>query len=161
MERERREQAANWREHLLVVSGDAGNVVASVGRIFDIEAGLAGDAVASDSSQQFCAFARKHRTENQLEEASELRLEVLARRQFLLDRQTTVHVEVALLTEGLLQFQLLGHGGSFAHSRSLELFGERLWVRIAILLHALMVLKRIDDFNICWRPAGSHPAEAR
>ena len=123
------------------MSGDAGNVVAGVSRVFDVEAGLAGDAMASDPAQEFCAFARKHWANDQLEEAPEFRLVVLTRRQFLLNRETAVQVEVVLLTEGLLQFELLGHGGTLAHGGSLEFLGECFLVTIAILLHLLI------DFN--------------
>lgn len=88
---------------------DTGNIVASVSRVFDIEAGLARNSVALDSAQELSAFARKHGPNDQLEEASEVGLVVLARGQPLLDRQTRVLQEVLPLAEGLLGWQSAAH----------------------------------------------------
>ena len=77
---------SNGLRDLLVVSSDAGNIVAGVRRVLDVETALARDAVASYSAQKLGAFARKHRSNNQFEEASELGLEIGAGCQLLLDR---------------------------------------------------------------------------
>lgn len=68
--------------HLQVVSRDAGRVVASVRCVLDVQASLAGDGMALDSSQQLRALASEHRADDQLEHAFEFRLEHLARGQF-------------------------------------------------------------------------------
>ena len=69
-------------------------IVSRIGRILHIKAGLAGDGVPLDSSDELSALARKHRPNDELERTSEERFEVLAGGDLLVHREVLVQPKV-------------------------------------------------------------------
>ena len=64
--------------YLLVVGGDAVHVVTGVFCILDIQARLPRNFMSLDSSQQLCAFAREHGSDDHLNATAERGLHLLS-----------------------------------------------------------------------------------